>query len=80
MAWRDIEANEEITTDFVIFQSFPKYLLEPCNCGSSNCRGRMTGNDWKLPELQERYRGYFTAYIERLIGDSDAENSSTAAL
>ena len=78
MAWRDIETNQELTTDFATFQSFPKYLLEPCNCGSSNCRGRMTGNDWKLPELQERYRGYFSAHIERLIYDSQSSKNSTA--
>ena len=72
-AWRDIEANEELTTDFAIFQPYSEYLLEPCACGSSICRGRMTGNDWKLPELQERYRGYFTPYIERLIRESKSE-------
>ena len=73
MAWRDIEANEELTTDFAIFQPYPKYLLEPCKCGSPNCRGRMTGNDWKLPELQERYRGYFIPHIERLIREANNE-------
>jgi len=71
MAWRDIEANEELTTDFATFQPFSEYLLEPCNCGSSNCRGRMTGNDWQLPELQKRYRGHFTPHIERLIHGSN---------
>jgi len=74
MAWRDIEANEELATDFAIFQPYSEYLLEPCSCGSSICRGRMTGNDWKLPELQERYRGYFTPYIERLIRESNSQD------
>ncbi len=30
-------------------------------------RGRMTGDDWQIPALQQRYRGYFTPHIERLI-------------
>jgi uncharacterized protein len=66
-AWRDIEAGEEITTDFAYCIAAPHYLLEPCNCGSRLCRGRVTGNDWRLPELQQRYRGYFTPHIDRLI-------------
>jgi SET domain-containing protein len=67
IAWRDIQAGEEITTDYAYCEASPNYRLEPCSCGSPMCRGRMTGNDWKLPELQQRYRGYFTLYIERLI-------------
>ena len=70
MAWRDIEAGEELTTDYATFSAFANYLLEPCNCGVSNCRGRVTGDDWKLPELQERYRGHFTTHIDRLIRES----------
>jgi len=72
MAARDIEAGEEITTDYASYQSFPSYRLEPCTCGTALCRGRMTGNDWKMPELQQRYRGYFTPYIERLIREANA--------
>jgi len=70
MAWRDIKAGEEITTDYASYQSFSAYRLEPCNCGTAKCRGRMTGDDWKIPELQQRYRGYFSPYIERLIRDA----------
>jgi hypothetical protein len=72
-AWRDIAAGEEITTDLAYCEATPDYCLEPCNCGSSLCRGRVTGNDWKLPALQERYRGYFTPYIQRLIQALNAQ-------
>jgi len=75
MAWRDIEADEELTVDYAIFQPFPKYLLEPCNCGASICRGKVTGDDWKLPEIQKRYRGYFTPHIERLIRESNSQDN-----
>jgi hypothetical protein len=27
----------------------------------------VSGEDWKLPELQQRYRGYFSLYIENKI-------------
>jgi len=73
VAWRDIQAGEEITTDYAYCEASATYRLEPCKCGSSLCRGRVTGNDWKLPELQERYRGYFTAHIEGLIRRLRAE-------
>jgi len=72
MAWRDIEAGDEITTDYASYQAFSAYRLEPCNCKASNCRGGMTGDDWKIPELQQRYHDYFTPYIERLIRDAGA--------
>jgi len=75
VAWRNIEAGEEITTDYAYGEASPHYLLEPCRCGSSLCRGRVTGKDWRLPELQQRYHGYFTAYIERLIRESRAQEN-----
>lgn len=31
-----------------------------CSCGLSDCRGYITGNDWKRAELHERYKGYFS--------------------
>ncbi len=44
-----------------------------CECGARNCRGTVTGKDWRRRELQERYRGYFSAYLARRIavGESD---------
>jgi len=75
-AWRDIEVGEEITTDLAYCEASPNYLLEPCNCGSRLCRGRVTGNDWRIPELQRRYRGYFTLYIERRIQGLHADEGS----
>jgi uncharacterized protein len=72
VAWRDIKAGEEVTTDYAYCEASPNYLLEDCKCGSALCRGRITGNDWQLPNLQQRYWGYFTPHIERLIRKSSA--------
>jgi len=63
-ARRDIAAGEEITTDYALEMDDESYSLEPCRCGSPMCRQRMTGNDWRLPELQCRYRGHFAVFIE----------------
>ena len=67
IAWRDIAAGTEITTDYAYCEAGSRVILEQCGCGTARCRGRITGDDWRLPELQRRYRGYFTPYIERLI-------------
>ncbi len=73
VAFRDIAAGEEITTDYAYCEASPNYRLEPCGCGSPLCRGRMTGDDWRIPALQQRYRGYFTPHIERLIRAASGE-------
>jgi uncharacterized protein len=69
-ARRDIQPGEELTIDYALCESSPHYRLEPCLCGSSLCRGRLTGNDWQLPELQSRYAGHFSPYVERLIRET----------
>jgi hypothetical protein len=36
----------------------------------------VSGDDWKLPELQKRYEGHFSPYIQRRI---DAHKARPAA-
>lgn len=63
---QDILPGEEVTIDYGTFDDDPNYSME-CLCGAKNCRGVITGNDWKLPELQEKYRGYFQKNIQDKI-------------
>lgn len=70
IAWRDIEAGEEVTTDYGIYGGAS---IERCGCQSSLCRGRITPDDWQLPELQQRYRGYFPWRLEQQIYQPIAE-------
>jgi len=65
VAMRDIEKGEEITFDYAMSESYP-YNMK-CNCGEKNCRGNITGDDWERPELQTRYKGYFSDYINKMI-------------
>jgi hypothetical protein len=37
-------------------------------CGSPLCRRLITGADWRLPTLQERYCGHFSPFINRRLG------------
>jgi uncharacterized protein len=69
VAMRDIGAGEELTTDYALFDL--DGAME-CHCGRPSCRGRIDARDWQLPELQERYRGYFSWYLERRIRKPDA--------
>lgn len=53
---RDIKCGEEICYDYALTECDPNWLLaEKCLCGQSACRGKVTGNDWKLPQLQQNY-------------------------
>jgi len=66
VAMRDIAAGEELTFDYAMSDGGPYDEFE-CACGSPYCRGRVTGGDWKLPELWGRYEGYFSSYLARRI-------------
>jgi putative transposase len=35
-----------------------------CNCGEPECRGTITGKDWKRRDLQKKYRGYISWYLQ----------------
>jgi uncharacterized protein len=81
VAMRGIRAGEELTHDWATTDD-DDYSVE-CKCGAPNCRKILTGQDWQRPELQQRYAGYFSAYLARKIAaGSDASepaNLSTAA-
>ena len=67
-ARRDILRGEEITVDIALFES-DEASVSPwsCNCGSSLCRGKVTGTDWMMKELQARYQGHFSPLLNKKI-------------
>lgn len=65
VAMRDIRAGEELTHDWAMTDD-DDYSIE-CKCGSTNCRTIVTGKDWKRPDVQKRYAGYFSPYLARKI-------------
>ncbi len=68
VARREIEAGQELTADYAMWGADPDWELSAdCRCGSPGCRTRVTGNDWKLAELQDRYAGHFSPYINERI-------------
>lgn len=66
VALRDIAVGEQICFDYATTDGSPYDEFE-CECGAANCRKWITGNDWKRPELWERYAGHFTPYLQRRI-------------
>ena len=66
VALRDIKLGEEICFDYAMSDGSP-YDEFDCACGSPLCRGRVTGDDWRRPDLQARYAGYFSPYLQRRI-------------
>jgi SET domain-containing protein len=65
VAMRDIRSGEELTHDWALTDD-DDYSIE-CNCGAADCRKNLTGKDWQRPDLQNRYAGYFSAYLARKI-------------
>ena len=70
VAMRDVAAGEELTTDYALFDDHDDVM--DCACGTRECRHRVHGRDWQRPDLQERYRGWFSWYLERKIPDRPA--------
>jgi hypothetical protein len=67
---RAVEAGEELCFDYAMSDS-DDYDEFACTCATPACRGVVTSNDWRLPELQARYGGWFSAYLARRIVSTD---------
>lgn len=71
VAMRDITKDEEVCYDYAMIMQSNKasgsYWTMPCCCGSPRCRKNITEDDWLLPELQERYDGWFAWHNQQII-------------
>ena len=65
VASRDIGTDEELTIDYAMIDDEPGEM--ECNCGTATCRKIITGNDWMKKELQRKYNGYFSWFIQRRL-------------
>ncbi len=67
-ARRDIASGEELTLDYALMTSDPTWRLDRlCRCDAEVCRGVVTGDDWRLPDVQERYAGHFAPFLNDRI-------------
>ncbi|MBP6945319.1 SET domain-containing protein-lysine N-methyltransferase [Patescibacteria group bacterium] len=68
IAKRDIQIGEELTADYAIWEADKTFVSKwECRCGSVECRGQVTGKDWRSSELQERYKDHFTPLLNKRI-------------
>lgn len=66
VAMRDVPAGAELVIDYAMIDGAPSERMA-CSCGASACRLVVTGDDWRRPDLRERYAGYFSRYLEDRI-------------
>jgi hypothetical protein len=61
-----VNAGEELCFDYAMCLSaspgVPPYHME-CRCGSARCRHVVTDQDWRISELQRRYKGGFSWFL-----------------
>ena len=69
-ALQEIKPGEEITLDQESWNSEDSAYTdnkEPFSGGAARCRHILTENDWKIPDVQERYRGHFHPLLQKMI-------------
>jgi hypothetical protein len=55
-----------LTIDYAMIDGDPAERMD-CACGAAECREVITGDDWHRRDLQQRYAGFFSRYIQDRI-------------
>jgi hypothetical protein len=64
----DIAPGTELTADYALWEADENYVSRwRCGCGAPGCRGCVTGQDWRSPQLQQAYSGHFSPLINKRI-------------
>jgi hypothetical protein len=74
----DVPAGRELLSDYAMSTADPDYVLR-CHCESYRCRQMVAGDDWRIPQLQVRYRGWWVPYVQSLVDGVSAIPSATVA-
>jgi hypothetical protein len=61
---RDVHKGEELCWDYGMGETNPRFRMK-CKCGSSKCRGMITGNDWKKLIQDEERKKYMLQELVR---------------
>lgn len=54
-ALRPIEIDEQVTIDYASLIYHQYTIIENCQCGSDDCRGKINGTDWLEYNLPKKY-------------------------
>jgi hypothetical protein len=63
---RPVAQGDELTLDYSTLLGDPEFVLR-CHCESTRCRQMVTGDDWRIPQLQLRYAGQWAPELQRRI-------------
>jgi uncharacterized protein len=77
VSMRDIAAGEELTIDYALFLGDPGFSMK-CHCGAAACRGAVKGTDWMRADVQERYRAWFSWWLQRRIAEMRGDPATGA--
>jgi hypothetical protein len=72
VAFRDVEAGEELTVDYATSSTDPQMVVR-CHCETYRCRQLVTGDDWRIPQVQQRYAGHLAPPVQRAVEDAGAQ-------
>jgi hypothetical protein len=62
----EVPARAELVTDYAMSIVEPDWFLR-CHCPSYRCRQMVEGGDWRIPQLQRRYAGWWAPSVQRLV-------------
>jgi hypothetical protein len=63
---RPLQVGDEATLDYGTITDAADFALD-CACATTLCRGEVTGLDWQLPELQNRYNQHWVPALQKRI-------------
>lgn len=66
VARRAIPAGDELTYDYATGTADGDLAMY-CHCETYRCRQLIAGDDWRIPQLQQRYAGHWAPHLQRLI-------------
>lgn len=68
---RPVRSGDELLLDYgtVTVTDDPSFAV-PCSCGGPVCRGVVTGEDWRLPHLQDSYADHWVPVLRERIRSS----------
>jgi uncharacterized protein len=69
-ASRPVGRGDELTNDYATSTAEPDFVMQ-CSCGSTLCRGVITGNDWRRQDLRERYGQHWVPALLMRIRSTD---------
>jgi hypothetical protein len=62
---RAVRPDEELTYDYATGSEELAPLF--CHCETYRCRQMIAGDDWRIPQLQQRYTGHWAPHLQKLI-------------